>query len=283
MSALLAVTVRHLDRLLWAAGAALIGFVVTAALRRIVDRLSHRKPEQSRELERLRAGETTLILLATAVPYVVTIFAIVALVSMFVSDRTAAVGGASLFVVVAGFGAQRFLQDVIAGVLIAIERWYAVGDFVLLEPMKTGGIVESFGLRITVVRSLNGDRMFVPNSQIQAAVRSARNYRRYSIEIFTRNREHAVEAIEGVARRAPRGEARFLRPPHVIEEREVGDGIVLVRAQADVPPTMEWLVENWLSRRLSSILADDLVADPIVYTIDESTLTRYERRVLLSE
>jgi hypothetical protein len=45
---------------------------------------------------------------------------------------------------------------------------------------------------------------------------------------------------------------------------------------------MEWLAEDLLVRRLRSQLADDvLLAEPIVYTLDEGTLSRYERRVLV--
>jgi hypothetical protein len=177
--------------------------------------------------------------------------------------------------VLVGFGAQRFLMDVIAGALIAFERWYGIGDFVRLEPAQINGIVEQFGLRTTVIRSLNGDRTYVPNSQIISASRSPEGYRRYSIELLTSDPGDARRAIEQVERRSPVGGARFLRPPRVVEEREL-------RGQADVAPTMEWLAEGLLVARLKAQLApESLLAEPIVYTIDEGTLTRYQRRVLV--
>ena len=81
---------------------------------------------------------------------------------------------------------------------------------------------------------------------------------------------------------APVGEARFLRPPRVVEERELGEGTWLVRGQADVAPTMEWLAEGLLVGALKAQLGNDsLLADPIVYTLDEGTFSRYERRVLV--
>ena len=55
-----------------------------------------------------------------------------------------------------------------------------------------------------------------------------------------------------------------------------------MRGRADVAPTMEWLAEELLVARLKAHLSDDLLlADPIVYTLDEGTLSRYERRVLV--
>lgn len=78
------------------------------------------------------------------------------------------------------------------------------------------------------------------------------------------------------------GDARFLRPPRVFEERELGEGTWLVRGEADVAPTMEWLAEELLAARLKAQLSpESLLADPLVYTIDEGTLTRDQRRVLV--
>jgi moderate conductance mechanosensitive channel len=268
-------------RLVWGAAAIAAAVVLGRVLRWIGFDLDQRRPEEERELFRLRRRETALVLIATAIPYATAIVVLILVASLFIP--AAVLGGSAFVAVVLGFAAQRFLMDIMAGALIAFERWYGVGDFVMVEPAKATGVVEQFGLRTTVLRSLNGDRAYVPNSQIITAIRSTRGYRRYSIELLTGDPDEARRAIEAAGRRAPIGEARFLRPPRVIEERELGDGIWLVRARADVAPTMEWLAEGLLVSALKSQLRSDaLVADPIVYTIDEGTLSRYERRVLVN-
>jgi hypothetical protein len=129
---------------------------------------------------------------------------------------------------------------------------------------------------------LNGDRAYVPNSQIITAFWSPRGYRRYSIELLTSEPDEAQRAIEETGRRGPAGQARFLRPPRVVETRELEDGTWLVRGVVDVAPTMEWLAEDLLVGALKAQLRSEvLLADPIVYTLDEGTLSRYERRVLI--
>jgi hypothetical protein len=250
-------------------------------LRLIVGRLADRNPLEERELLRLRRRETAIALIATAIPYATAIVVLIVIASAFLPKTATALGGSALVGVLVGFAAQRFLMDIVAGALIALERWYGVGDFVMLEPAKATGVVEEFGLRSTVVRSLNGDRAYVPNSQIIAAIRS-QAYRKYSIEILTSDPDEARQAIESVGRRGPMGEARFLRPPRVVEVRELGEGAWLVRGRADVAPTLEWLAETLLVGTLKSLLrSESLLAEPIVYTLDEGALTRYERRVLV--
>lgn len=270
------------DRLIWCAVAIATALLLSRLLRLVVARLEARHPGEERELARLRRGETALALIATAIPYIAAIAVLLIVASAFLPRTVATLGGSALVLVLVGFGAQRFLMDVIAGALIAFERWYGIGDFVRLEPAQVSGIVEQLSLRTTVIRSLNGDRTYVPNSQIISASRSPGGYRRYSIEVLTTDPDEARNAIEQVGRRAPLGEARFLRAPRVIEERELGEGTWLVRGQADVAPTMEWLAESLLPGRLKATLsADALLTDPTVYTIDESTFSRYQRRVLV--
>jgi len=257
-----------------------VAIVLGRALKLVAARLDQRRPSEERELAQLRNRETLIVLAATAIPYATAIVVLIVLASFFVP--AAALGGSAFIAVVVAFAAQRFLMDIVAGALIAFERWYAVGDFVMVEPSKAAGIVEQFGLRTTVLRALNGDRAYVPNSQIITAVWSPRGYRRYSIELLTTAPEEVEHAIEEVSRRGPAGQARFLRPPRVVETRELDGGTWLVRGVVDVAPTMEWLAEDLLVGALKAQLRSEvLLADPIVYTLDEGTLARYERRLLI--
>src|SRR4029079_11372137 len=101
--------------------------------------------------------ETIIILLGTAIPYVTSIVVIVVLASLFLPPA-AAIGGSALLVLIVGFAAQRFLMDIVAGMLIVLERWYGVGDFIMVEPAKAAGGGEPVGLRADVARSLHGQR-----------------------------------------------------------------------------------------------------------------------------
>src|SRR5262245_19760455 len=165
------------ERLLVGAGLLVVAVLVSKALRIRIRVLAEHRAEDPRLLRRLQSRETVLIVADTVIRYGAAIFTIFWLLGIFIANTTAAIGGASLIVIIVGFGAQRVLQDAIAGFGILFEGWYAVGDFVQLRPMDVTGFIEEVGLRTTVVRSLNGDRCYVPNSQITGAVRSPSGYR----------------------------------------------------------------------------------------------------------
>ena len=45
---------------------------------------------------------------------------------------------------------------------------------------------------------------------------------------------------------------------------------------------MEWLAEDFLQTALKGRLPEEvLLAEPVIYTLDEGAMSRYERRVLV--
>jgi len=257
----------------------LIAFAIQYVLRRLVARWAA-EPVGELDLVRDRRRRTAVGVIASVVRYVVVAFAIFVLIGLLLHDELTAAAGATLTVAILAFGAQRFLQDVLAGIFILVENQYGVGDFISLQPTDLSGVVESVGLRTTVLRNLKGDVCTIPNGQVTGVRRIVNRYRSYMIDLITREPDEVEPALQEIVQMAPQGAARFLRPPRVIEQRELNDA-TFVRIRADVPPTVEWLVEDFLVKLLASRLRDALLADPLVYTLDEAAIRDYERTVLV--
>ncbi len=268
------------NRLLWAGIAVVLALLVTRLAHWWVGRVAHAEDDDPRLRLRVRRRETAADILITAIRYLVIIVAGFTVLGIFVRNTLAALGGATFVMIVVAFGFQRLLFDVVAGFLVLFESWYGVGDFVTLQPAGLSGFVEEFGLRTTVIRSLNGDLMYVPNGQITAAQRAPTGFRRYSLELLTSDSDAVHRAVDELERTRITGEARYVRRPHVVDELEVGEDTGLVRVQCDVPPTMEWLAESLLPARLRSEVGDSLLADPIVYTLDAGAVSEYQRRTV---
>jgi len=269
------------DRLIWAGVAILIAIVLHQALRRLVRQWASEPAEHTADLRRLRRRETAAAFLMAAVRYMIGIAVAFALIGIFTRSPLTALGGASLIVILVAFAIQRFLTDVVAGTLALFENQYGVGDFITVEPSDLAGVVEELGLRTTVLRALNGDRYIIPNGQITAVRRSQRGYRTYSIEILSHDPDRVERAVALVASYAPDGEARFLRPPGVVARQELEQELWLVRVQASVPPTLEWLAENYLVEAISRQAGDALVGEPVAYTLDSAVLRRYKARLVV--
>jgi small-conductance mechanosensitive channel len=104
--------------------------------------------EDTGVISSLRQRETAISLAGTAVRAVAWVLAgLLALAVVLGADRVETIAGASFVVILVAFAAQRFLADVIAGLLMFHERWFRIGDTVAIEPWKVEGVVEDLTLR----------------------------------------------------------------------------------------------------------------------------------------
>src|SRR5580658_3573852 len=94
----------------------------------------------------------------------------------------AAVAGVAL-----GFGAQRIVQDLLAGFFIITERQYGFGDLIRLSVPGIGepaiGTVEDVNLRVTTVRTVDGEVVITPNGQISQATNLSRDWARSVVDV----------------------------------------------------------------------------------------------------
>jgi small conductance mechanosensitive channel len=86
-----------------------------------------------------------------------------------------------------GFGAQRVVGDVLAGFLIITERQYGFGDVVAITVVGGGdpaeGTIEDVTLRVTRLRSPNGEVITLPNGQIVKVVNLSRDWARAVVDV----------------------------------------------------------------------------------------------------
>lgn len=93
----------------------------------------------------------------------------------------AAVLGAAL-----GFGAQRLVQDLLSGFFVITEKQYGFGDLVQLTLGASNdamGTVEEVTLRVTKLRTSDGEMYTIPNGQIVKTLNLSKDWARAVIDI----------------------------------------------------------------------------------------------------
>jgi moderate conductance mechanosensitive channel len=93
----------------------------------------------------------------------------------------AAVLGAAL-----GFGAQRIVQDLLGGFFLITEKQYGFGDLVELSVTAGGsavGTVEDVTLRVTKLRTSDGEMYTVPNGQIVKSLNMSKDWARAVVDV----------------------------------------------------------------------------------------------------
>lgn len=104
-----------------------------------------------------------------------------------------------------GFGARTLVENLLSGVMLYVNRPFAVGDQIELPIQKLGGKVQRIGLFSCELLSPDGELLYVPNglfTHSPVVNPSRRPYRRLLLEIGVEvaGRKEAEDMVEGLRR-----------------------------------------------------------------------------------
>jgi small-conductance mechanosensitive channel len=271
-------------------GLFLVAFVVSRFAARfavvLLNRGERKRSGAAREFDTgvitgIRQRETAISLIQTSVRYLA--FVVALLLSVVVltgAHRVQTIAGASFLAIVIGFAAQRFLMDVIAGLLMFFEGWFRIGDMVAIDVLQIQGVVEEVSLRSLTLRSITGEILHVPNSQVVALRVIPRGFREVEVEFFTSELDAGLALVEQVARIVPFGTTRFVRRPAVVASETLDRSLHSVTARCAVAVGREWLANDLLPTLLKERAAEGLlVHGPIITFVDERALHSFERAI----
>src|SRR5437867_5701770 len=228
----------------------------------------------------VKRRETTVAVIRAVIAYAAFAVAIVLSAAQLTGglDKLSTLAGASFVIILAGFAIQRVLMDVIAGTMMFVERWYAVGDTIALPTLELQGVVEDISLRRTKLRTLDGETIQVSNSQIPAVRVLPEGLKELAIELFVSDRERGESLALAVQRILPEGPTTFARRPWVEEVNELDERLVRIRLRASVVAGREWLVEGFVSDLLKERADEGLIVHgPVVLTVDEQAARSFAR------
>jgi moderate conductance mechanosensitive channel len=185
----------------------------------------------------------------------------------------AAVLGAAL-----GFGAQRIVQDLLAGFFIITEKQYGFGDLVALtvagisDPAE--GTVEDVTLRVTKLRSTEGEVFTVPNGQIVKTMNLSKDWARAVIDIpvpTSADLTRVNDLLHGVSETAMKDESLrklLLDAPQVMGVESIELDTVNLRMVARTLPGKQFEV----GRRLRVLVIGSLARAGIVTSADSKPM-----------
>jgi small-conductance mechanosensitive channel len=128
----------------------------------------------------------TQVITWTAVTLIYSVTGVLVL-QRFGVPLTSLIAPATVAGVALGFGAQRIVQDILAGFFIITERQYGFGDLIRISNLgsTTGvlGTVEDVTLRTTRMRTMNGEVVFIPNGQINQVTNLSRDWARAVVDV----------------------------------------------------------------------------------------------------
>jgi moderate conductance mechanosensitive channel len=165
-----------------------------------------------------------------------------------------------------GLGAQSLIRDMINGFLILFENQYAVGDVVTIDAVT--GTVEELNLRRTILRSINGAAIVIPNGEVKVVENLSKGWSRAIIDVSLAphvDDEQVMAILHDVFDNIQEDEAlgpKIVEPPTVIGLTAMTINQLTYRVMIKTVPLEQWTVERALRRRLRERLISEGIPFP---------------------
>lgn len=165
-----------------------------------------------------------------------------------------------------GFGAQQIVGDVLTGFFILSERQFGVGDLIRVGPLVSvgwvEGRVEEMSLRVTKVRTFDGDLVTIANGELRQSVNASRDWARVLVDVpLSRDVDLDAVTVRLNAVGAsivddPAWSRLVLEVPSVAGLDDLGTDVIHVRVAGRTLPAQQWKVARELRRRIALALRD---------------------------
>jgi small conductance mechanosensitive channel len=179
-----------------------------------------------------------------------------------------------------GFGAQRVVQDVLAGFFIISENQYGIGDLVqIAQPGSTTGVsgtVEAVSLRTTQLRTATGELVILPNGEARQVTNRSRDWRLVVVDApipLDADVDLATTALRSAAEALAEDEVvgpLLLDEPTVTGVQSIELGYLQIRVSARTTPANAIDVGLALRRRCAQALSEAGLVTSLAFSTTES-------------
>jgi small-conductance mechanosensitive channel len=233
-----------------------------AVARRLVQ--SYKQKHKDRELQ--KRAKTLGSMFRYALSAGVLVIAAMLVLELFGMKLGPMLAAAGVVGIAIGFGAQHLVQDITNGFFIMLDDEIREGDVV-----KAGGAygtVERVGLRQTVLRSIDGNVHFIPNSKIDVVTNMTKTFSYCMLDIGVAYREDVDEVfdvIEEVGARLQTDEpfSEWIQEKiEILGLDEFADSAMIIKARIRVEPIRQWRVKREFNRRLKKAFDERSIEIP---------------------
>lgn len=146
------------------------------------------------------------------------------------------------------------IRDIINGIFILIDDQFAVGDFIAVGELS--GKVENINLRITQLRSTNGNLITLPNRIITSIQNFSNGWSQVDLTLnvdYNTDVDQAIQVVDEVAQtmnQDPVWSFYILEPPRVLGVDQLHHSGIGIRIFIKTKPLEQWPVAREYRRRL---------------------------------
>lgn len=200
---------------------------------------------------------------ASIVRYFVGILTILIILALWGVNVMPALAGLGILGLVIGLGAQKFINDLIAGFFIIFEQHFDVGDKIEVSGFK--GEVTDIGLKTTRIRNWKGEIRILSNGEISSLINFSRNPSIAEVEVgiaYEENIKHVSEILKSNLVSLKNEFPQILEDPQVLGVSRLDSSSVVLRVICKTENETHYAVERAMRQRVKEILNENNIEIP---------------------
>lgn len=197
------------------------------------------------------------------IKYLVWIITALIVLSLWGVNVGPALAGLGIAGLVIGLGAQKFINDLIAGIFIIFERHFDVGDVIEVQGFK--GEVIDIGLKTTRIRNWKGDVKIVANGEISTCINYTEDFSVAVVEFGISYKADINQTTEILNERLPIVMASFqdiLTQPAVVGVTDLASSSVNLRVSCRTVQEKQYAIEREIRKQIKLILDENNIEIP---------------------
>lgn len=202
-----------------------------------------------------RKVSTIQSLLCSVIKYVIWIIAVLALLGLYGVNTAALITGLGVVSLVVGLAFQDILKDILVGVSILFESWFAVGDLVKIGDF-TGSVI-SVGLKATRLQAYTGEIKIISNRNISEVINYSLDKTLAVIDVpvsYETKLDKAEKILQVTAATLKEKIPALVEEPEVWGVQELADSSVLFRIVGKCKPAKHFEVERQMKKEFKNAL-----------------------------
>ena len=232
-------------------GVALILTRISRGLTRRLEKIFLKGKEDEESLKRAKTLSGLVRQFLNGLIVIIAVMTVLAALDIQIGPLLATAGVAGLAI---SFAAQSLIKDVINGFFIILWDQIRVGDVV--EIAGRSGVVEGLNLKMTVLRSLDGNVHYIPNNLIDVITNMTREYSQFVFDVrvaFDEDVDEVIQTLKEVDEEL-RLDQQFseciLSPLEILGLDRFENSALVIRARTTTKPSKQWEVSREFNRRL---------------------------------
>ncbi len=228
--------------------ATIIDVAIFYAIIRVVDffieKFSEGVIKHHNDVEAKKQIMTTKAIIKSILNTVIIAFAMMYILNLLGIDIRPILTAAGVLGVAVGFGAKRFVEDIISGLLLILEGQIRVGDFVEIAGVK--GIVEKTDIKLIRLRDTKGRVHYIRNGMVDIVTNYTRDFSYYMFEIsvaYKENINYVMRVIKELGEEFLRDsdlKEYILSPLEILGLDEFDDSAIIIKARYKTIPLKQW-------------------------------------------